>query len=135
MIQRIQSVFLLVAGIAGLLSFVLPFYAAKQADNTYLKVFASNNFVLMPLVVGAAVLALVTIFLYKNRKRQMQLSLLGAAFSVAGLVMIYLQTSKFTDVTYGLGFLLPFIMLVLFLMAWRSINKDEKLIKSLDRLR
>jgi peptidoglycan/LPS O-acetylase OafA/YrhL len=135
MLQRAQSLWLLLAAVSGALTFWLPFFAAKKADNSYTSVYASNSFILLPLLVATALLALVTIFMYKKRKLQLRLSLLGVLLSILTLILVYSQTKSYTEVTYGLGLLFPFAMIILFILAARGIYQDEKLVKSLDRIR
>ena len=83
----------------------------------------------------------ICIFLYKNRKLQFRLSVLGAVFSFAFLFLEYLKVEEFKQEnsvvsgSYQLGALLPILMVVFFVLAARGIYKDEKLVRSLDRLR
>jgi peptidoglycan/LPS O-acetylase OafA/YrhL len=136
MIQRIQSVWLLLAGICGLLTYFMPFYSGtKLADNSYVKLFVKSSYLLLPIVFGAAILAIVIIFLYKNRPLQLKLTIVGILASLIAVVVLYLQTRNFKDGTYALGAVMPFAMLLFYALASRAIRKDEKLIKSLDRLR
>ena len=135
MIQRIQSIYLGMVCImtGGFLN--LPYY---QIDGKL--VFPLQNIVLACVVGLVAVVAVITIFLYKNRKLQMKMAILGIVFSILTLGISYLdfwnfdpQTMYGKSFTYGIIF--PFAMILLFFLAWRGINKDEKLVKSMDRLR
>ena len=89
-----------------------------------------------------ALLAFVNIFLYKKRKLQVKLALLTALLIVVYYVtsMVYLNAflSKI-DNSYTMnvqfGIILPVIALIFDLLAISRIKKDEKLVKSLDRIR
>ena len=93
--------------------------------------------VLMTLI---PVISLITIMLYKNRKIQMRLAL-SVIILVAGLtiVLCYYSWSVITeygaDIIPGFKMVLPLLMLVFAVLAYRGIRKDDALVKSYDRLR
>jgi peptidoglycan/LPS O-acetylase OafA/YrhL len=82
-----------------------------------------------------------TIFMYKNRPRQMQLSrlslLLNAALTVAFFLLSENYFAKITssNVEYGMGIYFPIIAAVFLLLATRAIKKDNILVRSADRIR
>ena len=141
MIQRIQTIWLFLAAIAGFFLTKLPLYEGSTGavPVTYT---ATESLLLFALTIVAALLAFVSIFLFKNRKQQMRFSLLGMLLSImlTGLVVYMFDSFKtanpgFTKSSYSWGALLPVAMIIFFIMAWSNMRKDEKLIKSLDRLR
>lgn len=145
MIQRIQSIFLLLASASLGGTFALPFAdsSAPVADT----LFADSLFSVfdsMPLMIGfglAALLALLAIFLFNNRKLQKKIAgasgllTLGSASFAIGQYMQ--QANELTGVTIDdePGIFLPVAGFILAIMAVRFINKDEKLVRSADRLR
>jgi len=143
MIQRIQSIFLLLAAAALLGLFGLPF-ASTAEPVTASALFADQTFnildhtALTVLFIIAAVVCLLSIFLFNNRKLQMRLSLLGIFGALAGLIVagiLYSQDAAGQTAQLGLGFGLPVVSVILTLLAYRNIKKDDKLVKSMDRLR
>lgn len=100
----------------------------------------STNLVLMLLAVVITLLPLIAIFLFKNRSQQRglgRLAIVGCIAFVASMVMI-IQGFNRTDA--GDAYLipwpaLPMIGLVFIILALRGVRKDEKLLKSMDRLR
>ena len=141
MIQRIQTIWLFLAAIAGFFMTRVPLYEGSTGSVpvTYT---ATESLLLFALTIVAALLAFVSIFLFKNRKQQMRFSLLGMLLSImlTGLVVYMFDSFKtanpgFTKSSYSWGALLPLAMIIFFIMAWNNMRKDEKLIKSLDRLR
>lgn len=142
MIQRIQSIWLLLAGLTGMLAWKLTFWTSLLKDNTS-KILSINTGGLSLYIVTVAIiaLALVTIFLFKNRKLQTGLSFLGILFSIIALLLEYREVSQekasptFASGSWQLGIVLPIIIAVFFFLAIRGIRKDQKLVKSLDRLR
>jgi hypothetical protein len=136
MIQRQQTLWLLLATICAFLSFQWPFFTGNKIDNPAEKVVvdgASSLFLL--LFTGASVvLSLVTIFLFKDRKLQSRLCLVGIALSFLIFLFYYLEIKSLTG-TLALTSLLALLVLIGYFMAFRGIRADQKLVKSLDKLR
>jgi glycerol-3-phosphate acyltransferase PlsY len=135
MIQRIQTIWLLLAATASLLSLKFPFYSGMKENNVFTQLHGLSVFVLLILSVAVALLALATIFLFKNRKLQTQLSLLGFLLQAIVVVVYFLEAKIFIEGNYALTAVLTLVVPVFFILAWMGIRKDEKLIKSMDRLR
>lgn len=136
MIQRIQSIYLLlVALIASVVSILVP-YGFDQNKNELL---AKDNLLVFGMFAGSAVLAVVSIFLFKNRQLQFVLGRINILLNFILLgVFVYwsLTLSGETMVSEkGIGMLLPIISIVLLVVANKAIKKDENLVKSVDRLR
>src|SRR5687768_11459667 len=141
MIQRIQSIWLFLAAACAFISYLLTLFVGKLADNTERIFPMGEKLLLVVLLIGTGLLALVTIFLYKNRKLQFRLCILGIFLSIGIIALEYFFVESFkkenliVSGTYQLGALLPIVMAVLFIFASRGIYRDEKLVKSVDRLR
>jgi peptidoglycan/LPS O-acetylase OafA/YrhL len=144
MIQRIQTIYLLLAAVAAFLLFILPF--AQTNTATAMGIFQDNfytifdNIALLGLFVGAGVMALIAIFLFKNRPLQLRIGLLSLFLTIAGTgVAIFLffqnQTENATAVKEGFGLGMPVFSSIFTLLAQRAIRKDERLVRSADRLR
>lgn len=65
----------------------------------------------------------------------MWLTLAAAGLSIINLIIYYMETKKFESGTYSLTAILSLAIPVLLVLAARGIWKDEKLVKSVDRLR
>ncbi len=153
MIQRIQSIFLLLAAIVMALLLFGPMYfvsvdkavtnAAPMETMLADGVFETNDhIILLILVVVSMILPLVILFLFKNRVLQMKLGrinvtliVLTLALSVILFLNDYRQISEGTEITIEFGYLAPVIAIILLALAIRFIKKDEKLVRSADRLR
>lgn len=99
------------------------------------KLVASSNFLL---VISTAVLVagcLIIIFFYKKRKQQLWLTITAACLSIINLIIYFGEIKKFISGTFSLAAILAFAIPVVLFLAARGIWKDEKLVKSLDRLR
>ncbi len=145
MIQRIQSVYLLIGSILLGILHLVPFGKGNQVAESMLSdgLFNINdgNMLLIPSTI-AAVVMLVSIFLFKNRKAQkmsviLSMFLLGMFLGFA--ITTYFKNSELFGTTnnfsLGLGSILPFLALVFGVLAAGAISKDEKIVKSMDRLR
>ena len=141
MIQRIQSIWLLIAAALAFLSLKFSFYSGNKIDAvTKAKVFlpltaATPNILLLMLSVAVAVASLVVIFLYKDRKRQLLISLGILVISICNIIIYFSEIKKFIEGQFDLTSIITFAIPIFLLLAIRSIWKDEKLIKSTDRLR
>lgn len=141
MIQRIQSVWLLMAAIGGFAMSQAPIFEARLPDNITQTVIASDNLFLFALVIATALLSLACVFLFKKRSLQFKLTILTLVLAVIIVALEVRKVSSFESThtilkgSYRWGGLIPIAMIVFLLMAARGIYKDEKLVKSLDRLR
>jgi hypothetical protein len=150
MIQRIQSIYLFLAGLSAISLFLsfMPLGIADSAQAESLPVILrdgvynlNDNIILLILTVSSSVIAFLTIFLYKNRGLQMKIAALMMILSLGLLITAYLiyyqQTKAFPNSTehLGLGIFSPVLSILFGSLANRSIRKDEKLVKSMDRLR
>ncbi len=141
MIQRIQSVWLLVASVVTFLTLKFSFYSGNKIDAiTKAKVFlpltgATPNVLLLILSVTVAVASLVAIFLFKDRKRQLLVSLGILLVSICNIIIYFSEIKKFIEGQFDLTSVITFTIPIFLLLAIRSIWKDEKLVKSTDRLR
>ena len=149
MIQRIQTVFLLLAAVAGFGQFVLPYLSAEPGNPAATLPALADNVVnpmdnpgLLGLCVLGGVVSLIAIFLFKNRPLQARLaggaaiaSVLLGALAAFVVFQISQQMPSGGSVQYGMGLGLPVIALIFNWLAARSIRKDERLVRSADRLR
>lgn len=147
MIQRIQTIYLLLTALLGaFLGFYNPhLWRAKLVNNTYNYFSGQSDYKYFVLTMIVILLAFVAIFLFKKRRLQFRLTLLNF-FLCLGLIAVQyllirqmeteLVTRQMLDTaTYLPAAFLPVPMVILLFLAARNIHKDEKLIKSLDRLR
>jgi amino acid permease len=164
MIQRIQTVYLSLAFIAVALLFAFPlaqFFDQVGTNGTYIlsitglknmvpllpgEVEVFNSLIFMPLAIAAVVLAILTlfaIFKYKNRQFQLKLTNIGVFISIAlilGVFFLYIpMIQKKINIVPNyidcIGIYLPLVALVFIVMANRAIKRDERLVRSADRLR
>lgn len=162
MIQRRQTVYMLLAAIVSALLFFMPL-ASFNADGNVMRftIFGIQNPIetislsmtytwpLVALAVLMTIAPLVTIFLYKKRELQVRLCRIDMLMTIVfiGLVFLYYEKDLTKviaavegdeyqlDVAYFFGMALPLLGLVFEILAIRGIKKDIELLKSIDRLR
>jgi Domain of unknown function (DUF4293) len=143
MLQRRQTIWLLLAFICAVLTLKFPFFSGHRifdinnSKTAYLTAIGSgyNNIAILILTVAIFVSALISIFLYKNRKVQLRIVLVSFLISLLDIFLYYRGTQKFTDGTYSLTAIFALLVPIFLLLAARGIYKDEKLVRSADRLR
>ncbi|MCD8102827.1 MAG: DUF4293 domain-containing protein [Alistipes sp.] len=154
MIQRIQSVYLFVASVMMFMMLSFPMCRFLVGDEEFVikafgiySVTAGDAMVVSlgyfgVLVVVAAVLPLVTLFLYKNRILQIRLCFMEMVFLIGAQVMvvytIYNAVAKLEgplSVSCSIVDLFPLASLILTWLAYKRIVRDEALVRSLDRIR
>jgi hypothetical protein len=157
MIQRIQTLFLAAIVLLGVAAFFLPIMSFTNDGATFImnlyKTVASEDFTIIltkNMGVGAMqgivqLTALATLLLFKNRSLQIKigkLTILLIAFQIAAIVM-YSDTVKSllgtnpeaVIIDFNFGAILPVLSLICAYLAVHFIKKDDKLVRSADRLR
>ncbi|MFC4740348.1 DUF4293 domain-containing protein [Flavobacterium ponti] len=136
MIQRIQSLYLF---ISALLSAVVPMFFELWTDAKQMPVYFTSDILYIILFGLSAVMALVSILLFKKRQNQFVLNRLNIIlnFILIGLfVYRTLNLSGEASVSEkGIAMFVPLVSIVLLVLANKAIKKDEDLVKSVDRLR
>lgn len=125
MIQRKQSIYLLLVVLVGIIS-------ALAFDW-------SENILILVLYFVSAALSLLSIFLFKNRKMQINLNWLNLLLNILLIGYLAFALSNlpggFENPEKGIGGLGAFVSIGLLYIANRLIKKDEELVKSVDRFR
>ncbi|NJB72571.1 glucan phosphoethanolaminetransferase (alkaline phosphatase superfamily) [Saonia flava] len=136
MLQRVQTVYLVVVVLLGAL---LPSFVSLWTDVNDVVVFAKDTILVSIAFYVSAALAIVAIFLFKNRKNQFvvnRLNMILNLFLLGFFVYRSLNLSGESNISEkGIGMLIPVFSIVFLTLANRAIKKDEDLVKSVDRLR
>jgi len=158
MIQRIQTLFLALAFLAALLLFFFPLAGVYSDLHTYkLYVYSFKNMVpgeesvfsfmttlpLLVLNILTAGFSIVSIFLYKNRIQQLRYVRLGIFTDIVMIGLVLFVYARIVENNLGdspnyldeAGIYFPLIAVLFLILANRFIIKDERLIRSIDRLR
>ena len=143
MIQRIQSIYLLLAGcISGAIVFFVNIWSTIKEQVFITDLFSSESILVKATPVFfflSALLSIITIFMFKNRKLQFVLGRLNILINLILLgLLVYVSLSLPGETAVsekGIGMFLPVLVVLLLVFANRAIKKDEDLVKSVDRLR
>ena len=155
MIQRIQTVYLLIIVLLSGFTIFLPLadllntsegltylvnlkgiYLIQGAENIY----QSSVWSLSMVTLLIPFLSIISIFSYKNRIKQIRLSVINMLVMIGFYVLLFLYLwlgSKNLNADWHLRTvcILPLISIILNYLAIGAIGKDEALVKSLDRIR
>lgn len=153
MLQRIQTVYLLIIVALTVAMLFLPLAVLQSGDQLFcfdatgISTLANQSELVYPtwglfvLTAIIALLALFTIFLFKKRMLQIRLCIFNAILmlGIYGMVAFFIWNleGQLDEVTFSVKFALsfPIISLILDYLAIRNIGADEALVRSLDRLR
>jgi len=155
MIQRIQSVYLFLTTIlSGLFltgnlfetvneetsDLAMNFRGIYETAGAYGIALAERILPFSLLSLLIPLISLIAIFLYRNRGLQLKvtLTLIILEIFLIGAVAYYIVYTIHRSVASlipGFRLLIPFVTLILSLLAYRGIKKDKKLVRSYERLR
>ncbi len=155
MLQRVQSIYLLLSSLALYALFLFPFAHNVYVDSKPSTIMVTGIFqdvngtrthtqFFVALTIATAVIGLIPlaiIFFYKNRKQQIALCysailvIIGFSFWMSQVVKAAMGSIQLDTHNWGIGLFLTTISLLFIVFALKAIQRDEKLVKSADRLR
>ncbi len=136
MIQRIQSIYLLLAfTITGVLPFVFHLWKVENG----LSIYFMSDLKYTALFGLSTALSLVSLLTFKKRQQQFVMNRLNIILNLILLGLFVYRTLNLSGETVvsekGIGMFLPIFAIFLLVLANKAIKKDEDLVKSVDRLR
>jgi len=155
MLQRIQSIYLFLAGLAILALFLFPLAHNVYVNNVPMNITVTGSYMdtggqqtlkdhfvaLSAVTAVVGILPFIIIFLYKNRKQQVTLCystilvIIGYSFWIAQTAKSVVGDITLEPANFGIGLFLCPLAIALMILAVKGIKRDEQLIKSADRLR
>ncbi len=152
MIQRIQSIFLILSVIAQILFISLPLSHFIMENNDAMDLFArgfknTSGEILFPtapvyiLSFAIVLLTIVSILLYRRRILQIRVCIYTILLNLGMIGLLIFQMSNFTknnpvvSNSYDFALVIPLVNIILLYLAFRGIRKDEVLVKAYERLR
>jgi hypothetical protein len=142
MIQRVQTIWLLIAAIAIFVTLKFSFYSGTLINTGTLvskdlfdSLVATDNFLIMVLTCALGSAIVINIFLFKHRTLQFRICIIALLVEFLILFLYYRQTKLYTKGTLDLWAIFHLVVIVALIFAARGIYKDEKLIKDSNRLR
>jgi hypothetical protein len=150
MLQRIQTLYLLVVVILGtLLCFYSPVQFLLPDGLEYISLNIIDKWPFAVMTISVPTLTFITIWLYKNRLLQTRINIMTVILSLGyyALLALYIAyiikgyetldqiTLKDAEWYLTIWSGIPLINIILLMMATRRILKDEALVRAADRLR
>lgn len=141
MIQRMQTLWMLLGTIAAALIWIVPIFGGQSADGAAWIFSIRENLLIMFLVSLAVMVPFINIFLFKSRSTQKKLVIVNMFLAAAILASEYFFVAAFkkefgvVQGNWQLSAVLPFFILIFMAFAYRGIRHDEKLLSSADRMR
>ena len=154
MIQRIQTIWLLISAISS--GFLIKGGIVNFIDKTWQKYFTgfsgiykltesgqeivTSSVPLAVLIILIPLLSLISILFFKSRRIQKVLTLILVTLSLCLIILVtyysyILMKSYDTELVFGIKMVVPLIILIAVILAYRGISSDDSLVKSYDRLR
>lgn len=136
-----QSVWLLLSAVCAFLTIRFSFYSGNiitpGQPAHFQELTASFNLWILVVTIAIICLSAIDIFLYKNRKLQGRLAVLGILLSLLNMYLYLHAIHQFIENqgNHTISAIFVFAIPILLFLAWRGIYRDQKLVKSLDRLR
>lgn len=138
--QRKQTLFLIIAIIILILTAFIPYAREAKLDEINHAIaapYTSKNNIILSLGVAAAILACgIAIALFKNRPKQMMVAIIADLLCIGvGITEILTAPKGNENFNFSFGVALPFVASIFCILAFLGIKSDQKLVKSIDRLR
>ena len=131
MIQRIQSIYLLIALISmSLFSFKVSIYSFDGRAF-----FALDDSKIFILAISGALLVAIGLFMFSKRKLQMKLTRIAGLIQIIICIRLFVLFNAFEADLNNTSLLILVFNLIALIMAYRSIKKDDELVRSIDRIR
>lgn len=129
MIQRVQSIYLLFSIIFMIaITYFLPVLISKEGE-----VFFTHQYIYAHIIIlVSSFLLIYSIFLYKNRKKQLLFNQISKFLLSATFFILFFTKGELFPSRGMFVFIIPYVLI---LLANRFIKKDEKLVQSADRIR
>ena len=129
MIQRIQSLILLFSALCSLI--IVFYFPVLQNGDIYVILKETLSYARLCVFLSVG-LNIFSIFQFRNRNRQIIINQISKLFLSIAFIIIIFQRGEL-NFTIGLFlFIIPYLLIIL---ANYLIRKDEKLVKSADRIR
>lgn len=145
MIQRIQTVFLLLSSVGFFGLFAVPFATSSIAVPQLFNDMVYNihdSLILLLLCVFGGLASLGAVFLYQNRELQLKLTYVVTVFAILlpllAMLLVFNEgtaSNQMASIDDKAGIYLPVLSIICSILAARGIRKDENTVKSMDRLR
>lgn len=148
MIQRVQTLWMILAAIAVFLTIKFSFYSGTLAlqnatdavttlatDGAYHVVRATDNFLILILTSALGTGIIINIFLFKQRSIQIRIIIASILVECLIIFLYIRETNLYSQGNFSIWAALHIFVIVFLIFAAKGIYNDSKLIKESNRLR
>ena len=148
MLQRVQTIWMILAAIAVFLTMKFAFYsgilvlqnsadaaAATVAAGGYHLINATDNFIILILTSALGTGIIINIFLFKHRSIQVRIIIAALIVECLIVFLYFRQTANYSQGNYNIWSILHILIIVFLILAAKGIYKDSKLVRDSNRLR
>lgn len=148
MIQRVQTLWMILAAILAFLTIKFSFYSGTlildntanaltslATDGSYHVLRATDNFLILILTSALGTGIIINIFLYKHRSIQMRIIIVAIILECLIVYLYIRETNKYSQGNFNIWSALHIFIVLFLILAAKGVYKDSKLIKESNRLR
>jgi peptidoglycan/LPS O-acetylase OafA/YrhL len=148
MIQRVQTLWMLLAALAAFLTLKFAFYGGTlmlenganavttmATDGTYHLLKATDNFLIMILTSALGTGIFINIFLYKHRSIQIRIIIAAMIVECLIIFLYFRETKHYSQGNFNIWAILHILIILFLIFAAKGIYNDSKLVKESNRLR
>ncbi|MEO6134732.1 MAG: DUF4293 family protein [Ginsengibacter sp.] len=136
MIQRVQTIWMILAALAVFLTLKFSFYSGTLIENNvYDTLIASDNILLLILTSALGTGILINIFLFKQRSLQIKIAFAAIMVECLVIFMYIRQIKNYSAGNFSLWSALHLLVIIFLVFAAKGIYNDSKLVKDSNRLR
>lgn len=148
MIQRVQTLWMILAALLVFLTIKFSFYSGTlildtttnavtnlATDGTYHVLRATDNFLILILTSALGTGIIINIFLFKHRSIQMRIIIIAILLECLIVYLYIRETNKYSQGNFNIWAALHIFIVLFLIFAAKGIYKDSKLIKESNRLR
>ncbi len=148
MIQRVQTLWMILAAILAFLTIKFSFYSGTlvldntanavtslATDGSYHVLRATDSFLILILTSALGTGIIINIFLFKQRSVQMRITLVAILLEFLIVFLYIRETNKYSQGNFNIWSALHIFIVLFLIFAAKGIYKDSKLIKDSNRLR
>jgi hypothetical protein len=136
MIQRVQTIWMILAAIAVFLTIKFSFYSGTLiTDNSYHLLMAADNFFVLILTSALGTAIIINIFLFRHRSVQSRIIIASILVECLIIFLYVRKTKEYSAGNFNIWSALHILIILFLILAAKGIYNDSKLIKESNRLR
>jgi hypothetical protein len=148
MIQRVQTLWMILAAVAVFLTMKFSFYSGILAspneintatttvlDNGFHFLRATDNFLILILTSALGTGIIINIFLFKHRSIQMRIIIIAIIVECLIVFLYFRETGHYSQGNFSFWAILHILIIIFLVFAAKGIYNDSRLVRESNRLR